>query len=318
MIIGHDPLCHDALSAGAGGSLNIVSSVGTFALIGESVSLDRYFVSNGASATFTGNASTGEFYLPVQTIPIAEDTVGAALLYSAVQSGSGSVDDTGTSDDILTRVKRLLPGRWFSWVAPNRDAIIGALSDSASWGYDLIKYARAQTRLSTSYGIWLDIFSYDYLSRHLPRGDLNDDVYRAKIRSTILQERVTRAGMKQAITQFTGIAPWIFEPWNTNDTGAYSGKGPGQTYGSFGYGVGAGGYGNMNLPCQTFMLVNKGVGAGVPGIGGYGTSIQGYGQGAGEYVGPQSEESGITDQMVYDMIDSTKPTGTTCWTQVTT
>ena len=317
MILGNSAIAHDALSSGSGGGLGIPSATGTFSETTKQAPLKIFIAAGDTSFAFAGKASIGDLRLPAVTAGFDENTSGAPLIFSGTSVAAATINTTGTSDDILSRVKKLIPGRWFSWVAPNRDAIIGALADSAAWNYKFIKYAKAQTRLFTAYGIWLDIFSYDYLARHLNRtSGESDDVFRAKIRATILQERVTRAGMKAALTQFTGQAPWIFEPWNTNDTGAYSGKGPGATYGSFGYGVGQGGYGNMNLPCQTFMLVHKGVGAGVPGIGGYGSSIQGYGGGAGEYVGPQSEESGITEQMVYDMIDSTKPTGTTCWTQV--
>jgi len=192
--------------------------------------------------------------------------------------------------------------------------VLGGLSDIAAWCFGLIKYARAQTRLKTAYGVWLDLFGYDFLGRHVARKGADDDTFRTLIRATILQERVTRAGMINAVVTLTGKTPWIFEPWNTYDTGGYSGAGA--AYGSFGYGVGRGGYGNMDLPCQTFMLVHKGVGAGVPGIGGYGGPIDGYGVGAGEYVGPQSEQSGITEQMVYSLINTTKPTGSTCWTQI--
>ena len=38
---------------------------------------------------------------------------------------------TGDSADLLARVKAVIPRRWFSYVAPVRDAIIGGLSDGA-------------------------------------------------------------------------------------------------------------------------------------------------------------------------------------------
>src|SRR5258708_29848594 len=37
-----------------------------------------------------------------------------------------------------------------------------------------ILYARAQSRLSTAYGIWLDIFAYDFLGRFLIRNGVED------------------------------------------------------------------------------------------------------------------------------------------------
>lgn len=221
---------------------------------------------------------------------------------------------TGSSSDILDRVKKALPPRWFAWVAPYRDAVIGGLSDSASWCYGLIGYARAQTRLATAYGIWLDILAYDFVGRVLTRNKAGDDVFRAIIKATILQERVTRNGMINALTALTGSAPWVFEPWNTYDTGAYSGGG--KSYGSMGYGVGRGGYGSMNLPGQTFVNVIRSASSGVPNVGGYTNNKLGYGVGAGEYVGGNVPLNGVTNAMIYQIISMTKPTGTTVWTAI--
>jgi hypothetical protein len=224
---------------------------------------------------------------------------------------------TGSASDILDRVKKLIPGRWFKWVAPYRDAVIGGLSDSAAWCYGLIGYARAQTRLATAYGVWLDIFAYDFLGRFLTRNNAADATFRALIRATILQERVTRAGMINAVTTLTGKTPWVFEPWNTFDTGAYSSPAAaGPKYGSMGYGVGRGGYGSMQLPCQTFMKVTRTASSGIPNVAGYGNPNAGYGLGSIEYAGPLMILSGVTDEMIYRLISATKATGTTCWVAI--
>lgn len=224
---------------------------------------------------------------------------------------------TGDSTDIVNRVKALIPHRWFRYVAPYRDAILGGLADNAAWCYNWILYARSQSRLATAYGIWLDILAYDFLGRFLVRSGMADDTFRAIIRATILQERVTRTGMINAVTALTGNPPAIFEPWNTQDTGAYSSPGHSGSVQCpmMGYGVGRGGYGNMLLNDQSFIQVIRGSGSGVPGVGGYGNNIAGYGVGSTEYLGPSSELWGITDAMIYDMINKTKPTGTTVWVQ---
>lgn len=225
---------------------------------------------------------------------------------------------TGSSQDIQKRVITQIPKRWFVFGASARNAIIGGLSDLGAWCYNWITYARSQSRLTTAYGIWLDLFSYDYLGSFLPRNGIADDAFRVLIKATILQERVTRKGMTNAITALTGNTPWIFEPWNTFDTGAYSGpKASGSPqYGSMGYGVGQGGYGNMRLPCQTFMKITRGGPSGVPSVGGYGSNAGGYGVGAIEYVGPTTELTGITDPIIYQMVQATKPTGTLCWVAI--
>lgn len=221
----------------------------------------------------------------------------------------------GSSADILFRVKGLIPKGWFSWTAPYRDAVMGGLSDSASWCYGLISYARSQLRLATAYGIWLDIVAMDFLGTFLPRKGYQDDAYRVILKATILQERVTRQGMINAITALTGITPNVFEPWNTYDTGAYSppaGTG-GTLYGSMGYGVGRGGYGNMALKSQVFIQVHRIYPAGIPNVAGYGISIGGYGVGSLEYTGVNLTQIGVTNQMILDLINKTKPVGCRVW-----
>jgi hypothetical protein len=246
----------------------------------------------------------------------------------------------GDSADILRRVKLTIPNRWFAFVAPLRDAVLGGISDGAAFCFNLIVYAASQARISTSTGPFLDLISFDFLGPNLPRNGLSDHAFVAKIKATILQERVTRQGMINAITALTGNPPVIFEPWNTNDAGGYSGSigvvgsnptnqlcitslllgmgGVGGTIslvGNIAYGK-AGGWGSMNLPNQVFITVTRGAGSGVPNVAGYGNSIGGYGAGSIEYAGPSVEQSGITDQDIYDVINNTKPTGTRAWVQI--
>jgi hypothetical protein len=239
---------------------------------------------------------------------------------------------TGSSSDIVSKVKRLIPNRWFSYVATQRDAILGGLADISSWCYALIYYARSQTRLSTAYGIWLDIFSYDYLGFYLPRNGMIDDAYRKLIKSTILQQRVTRAGMISAITTVTGNTPWIFEPNSAYDCGAYSAARGGTQYGTMGYGVGQGGYGNMALNNQTFIRAWITSPSGIPVVGGYSGAVKigaggyngpGYAGvdvankgGAIEYAGSQLALTGVTQSILYNLIAKTKPTGNIAWVAI--
>lgn len=221
----------------------------------------------------------------------------------------------GSSANIAWRVWSLIPNRWFAFAAPFRDALIGGLSDSAAWNYILIAYAKAQTRLATAYGVWLDVFAFDFLGPTLTRSGLQDDNFRALIKATILQERVTRAGMIAVVTKLTGNVPWVFEPWNTSDTGAYSNQAQGQNFGQGGYGVGNIGYGSMNLPGQIFMKVFRGYPGGVPNVAGYGTPPGGYGVGSIAYTNSQTAQVGLTDEMILRAINLTKPVGTTVWVQ---
>lgn len=216
----------------------------------------------------------------------------------------------GDSNDILSRVKLVLPKRWFAWTAPLRDAVLGGLSDSAAWCYSLITYAQTQSRIGTATGPWLDIIAKDYLSWHLQRRGTSDDLFRARILATILQERVTRAGMINAITALVGTPPKIFEPWNTFDTGAYGVAASGLAYGK------GGGWGSMVLPSQVFIQVVHGNPPLTPNIAGYHTYLGGYGVGSIEYISPSQEAGFVEASQIYDIINTTRPTGSIAWTHI--
>lgn len=263
---------------------------------------------------------------------------------------------TGESRDIVNRVKRLIPHRWFSYAAPLRDAILGGLSDTASSFYDLILFAQQQARIKTASGPFLDMIAYEYLGRFLLRSDASDEVFRQQILSTVLQERVTRAGVTSVLTKLTGNPPIIFEPWNTYDTGCYATGFPitytntVTTSGSttvytptqlipntgpvdanalpnpaaqFGYGVGRGGWGNMDLRGHVFMKQQRGAASGLPYVGGYSSKVKnvisgagGYGRGDIAYDGPLLESQGVTDEIIESTIVNAKPSGVTAWLQI--
>lgn len=216
----------------------------------------------------------------------------------------------GDSNDILARVKLVLPGRWWAWVAPVRDAVLGGLSDSAAWCYSWITYARAQSRIATATGLWLDIIAWDFLSWHLQRRGTSDSVFRARIQASILQERVTRAGMISAVTATVGTSPRIFEPWNTFDTGAYGVGASGIAYNH------GGGWGSLQLPGQVFIQVVHGNPPLTPNVAGYHTYAGGYGAGSIEYISPQQEAGFIETSQVYDVVNTTRPTGSIAWTHI--
>ncbi len=248
---------------------------------------------------------------------------------------------TSDSDDIVSRVKRDIPGRWFASAAPIRDAILGGIADAGAWAYSLTGYARLQTRLATATGIWLDIFAYDFLRLHLRRKGSNDDIFRTRIRSTILQERVTRAGMSSMLMALTGSTPTIFEPWNTGDTGgwdtgafAWADEGASSapdggwdvacgwdenawcwdiveasvTAGS----NGAGAWGATEMPYQVLISVPPVLQQGVPLIGGWDTGAAAWDGGITEWVG-DTEDGDLTADDIYEAIRITKPTGVIAW-----
>jgi hypothetical protein len=214
---------------------------------------------------------------------------------------------TGDANDILSRVKQVIPYRWFSFVAPFRDAVLGGPSDLAAWCYSWVGFARLQSRIATSTGPFLDLIALDFTGRYLQRNGTVDNTFRARIQATILQERVTRKGMINALTALTGTAPIIIEPWNTRDIGAYGAP-------TTAYGVSR--YGSMQLPAQVFIIVKVGATPGVPNTAGYGTAVAGYGAPLAIWSGLSLSTGGITDEDIYSTILATKPTGSIAWTQI--
>jgi hypothetical protein len=216
----------------------------------------------------------------------------------------------GSAADLLQRIKKILPPRWWAWGATYRDAVLGGICDAAAWSYSWIPYAALQTRLATATGVWLDIYAYDFVGRFILRGGTSDSAFRSLLQSTILQQRVTRFGVQQIVTNLLGnVSPRIIEPWSPGDCGGYG-------CGNIAYGR-AGAWGSIQLPGQVFMQLSRaGVGAtGVPTVTGYGNTTGGYGVGAIEYGGVEIAEIGITDQQVYAAIEYSKPTGITAWVQ---
>ena len=117
MNLGHYAIGHEPLGHSGGDSYNLPSTTGSFVVTAEPAPLELEYFTGVASFTFTGHFSTGEITLPAKTAEFNETTFGAPLIFSGASSLKPPVDNTGTSDDLLARVKRLIPGRWFSWAA---------------------------------------------------------------------------------------------------------------------------------------------------------------------------------------------------------
>ncbi len=237
-----------------------------------------------------------------------QSPINAALLeYDEVVAIVQPAPALGGADDIIRRVKLLLPKGWWNDSAPIRDAIIGGLSDVSAWCYSLIVYAKKQTRVASATDLWLDILSKDYFRFELPRRvNEPDEAFRTRIQKELIRERVTRKGMNDALTDLTGKTPYIFEPWNTGDAGAWD-------VGTFALDI-AGGWGDTILPAQSFVNVIP-PGAGIPGAPGWDCAALGWD--IGGMWGDMNLISGtITDQDIYDTINKTRPTGAIVWTQL--
>jgi len=214
----------------------------------------------------------------------------------------------GDTNDMLARLKLVLPARWFGDTTPILDALLTGLASAWSGLYALVSYVQAQSRIATASGIFLDIASQDYLGGSLPRrvGEA-DTAYGARLRSNLLQPRATRASLVQAVTNLTGRAPAVFEPMNATDTGGYNVN--------LGYNT-AGGYGSMNLPYQFFVHAYRPNNTPISNAGGYNDGPGGYNHAPMFYADTTEFAGTVSDAEIYATVAAVLPTSSIAWTQI--
>lgn len=269
---------------------------------------------------------------------------------------------TGDQADFVSRLKAALPSRWFPAAVdatvgvsalatedgdsiiietgatllaadgsadapasdtPILDAVLAGLAAPWATLYSLYAYVRAQARIATASDSFLDMIAADYFGVGLQRQAGEDDAaYRARIKAALFAPRGTRAAMTAALTALTGRTPWIFEPTRPADTGGYGQSG--MTAGTaLGYGV-AGGYGNLALPFQAFIVAYRPPGTGIPQVAGYGSGPGAYGTGATatavsgtiEYATLAYADGAVSDAVIYATIDATRPAATVAWARI--
>jgi hypothetical protein len=217
---------------------------------------------------------------------------------------------TGDQNDILARLKTLLPNGWFRDSTPILDGVLSGIAWALAFVYSFANYAKLQTRIATATDGFLDLISFDFFGSTLPRRLQElDAAFRARIQAEMLLERATRTGMIRALQILTGRTPLIFEAANPFDAGGYN-------TGALAYGA-AGGYGSLQLPFQAFLTAFRPSGQGVANVAGYGNPEGAYNTGSQiEYVTPAMVQSTVTDQDIYDAINRTKVEGTIIWTRI--
>jgi len=215
---------------------------------------------------------------------------------------------TGDTQDMLARLRLVLPARWFANAAPILDGLLTGLATAWSGLYNLLIYMQAQTRVATATGIFLDIASADYLGGQLPRraGEA-DAAYSARIRANLLTPRATRASVVQTLSALTGRVPVVFEPLNAADTGGYNVN--------LGYNA-RGGYGSMNLPYQFLLTAYRPNNTPVSNAGGYNDGPGGYNTGAMLYADTAQFAGTVSDAEIYAAVAAVLPTSTIAWTQI--
>jgi hypothetical protein len=216
---------------------------------------------------------------------------------------------TGDTSDILSRLKSVLPGRWFGDTTPNLDAVLTGLAAAWTGLYSLLANVRTTARIATATGIFLDIAATDYFGVSLPRraGEA-DSAFSARIRANLVAPRATRAGLSLALQNLTGRTPVIFEPLNANDTGGYNS-------GTLGYGV-SGGYGSKNLPFQFFVTAYRPNATPISNAGGYNEGPGGYNTAPMFYADTEQAPGAISDADIYAAAAAALPVASIAWTKI--
>ena len=217
---------------------------------------------------------------------------------------------SGDQADFVARLKGVIPNGWFPDSTPVLDAILNGLAYCLSFIYSLNSYAKLQTRIATAVDGFLDLVAFDYFGNLLGRRtNENDTSLRARIFQNLLRQKATRAGMIKLLTDLTGKAPIVTEPWRPLDCGAWDA-------GICGWDV-AGRWGDTNLPYQAFIIAYRPSGQGVPYLTGWDVSYGGYDTGGlVAYTDPSQIAGAVTDADIYAAIADAKVEGTIAWTQI--
>lgn len=215
----------------------------------------------------------------------------------------------GDMSDMAARLAQLLPTGWFADEAPNLAALLNGLGQGWANIYALLQQARAQLRIATASGVFLDIAGQDYLGAALPRrpGEA-DAAFSTRLRAALLAPRATRAALSTALTVLTGRTPVIFEPRNPSDTGGYNLNA--------GYNS-AGGYGSLAMPYQFLLTAYRPNTLPANHAGGYGIGPGGYGVAPMAYSSAAELAGNVSDAEIYQTIAGFIPTSSIAWTRLT-
>jgi|BEDMetMinimDraft_2_1075160.scaffolds.fasta_scaffold00285_11 hypothetical protein len=213
---------------------------------------------------------------------------------------------TGDPQDMAARLKAVLPP-WFGPATPVLDAVLTGMGAVFSAIYALIGFVKAQTRIATASGLFLDLAAADFFGPALARAPGESDAaFRAAIEASLLAPKATRGALTAALTRLGAPPPALFEPMRPADTGAYGL--------ALGYGV-AGGYGSLALPYQCFATLTFASHVGIAGVAGWGAGA-GWGTGPIEYVDTATLTSPAGPAALTAAIAGTLPLCATCWVRI--
>jgi hypothetical protein len=220
----------------------------------------------------------------------------------------------GDLADIVARLRGALPARWFADDSPNLVGLLNGIGTGWVWLYDRVKYVARQTRLLTATEDWLDLIANDYFGSTLVRKPAEaDGAFRTRIQQALLCEAATRGAVSGGLKTLTGTTPVIFEPGRCGDTGGYGSLT--RAASSLAYGL-AGGWGNLELPYQFFVTVQRPPASGASGVAGYGDPAGGFGKGAASYVDLDNMPGQVADQDIEAALCRLMPVNAIAWLRI--
>ncbi|WP_284944571.1 hypothetical protein [Acidisoma cladoniae] len=220
----------------------------------------------------------------------------------------------GDQNDMMARLRAVLPTGWFPDETPVLNGVLSGLAVSWAWLYRVIGYAMSQTRLATATDGWLDLIARDFGGARWAREPAElDAAFRTRVGRNLRRLRGTRAAVVGALTDLTGRVPIVFEPAYPPDTGGW---------GSAGLGFNSlGGWGSLTLPYQCFITAYRPTGGGIANTGGYGgdgttAALGGWNAGALQWGNLDMIEGRVTDAQIYAGIADAMPTAAIAWTTI--
>lgn len=286
----------DGLFAGQGGPLNLSGTIAGRVPAGINVTVDG-----------------GQTWAPASNYAVSGGVLvgGAPLTWTAtgpvVQPGVSeiAVQDAARPDVVSNTLPLTILAGYTSAVDAVVVAILSGPAAVLARLYALVAFVRAQMRLSSSVGGWIDLWAYDYFGYWIRRRPTEQDApFITRIQQNLLAPLVTRAAMVEALTNLTGEAPTIFEPFNAADAACY---------GSPQAGYGFCQYGSLLMRAQALIIVNQPASSAAGPIPAYGSPQGGYGAGCMYYF-PASQFPGVAQiEEVRATINRTKAAGVICW-----
>ena len=215
---------------------------------------------------------------------------------------------TGDRDDMLARLKAVLPSRWLAEASTTADALLAGLAEGWAWLHAMLATVRAQARIATASGAMLDMIAADCFGPRLARKRAQGDAaFRAAILRELLRERATRPALLAALRDITGREARVFEPRRPADTGGW---GIGAGYAS------GGGWGSLALPYQCFVTARRPQGSGIAGLNGWAGGLGGWGGGRIAWASLAQIEGQVTDADIAAAAAAVLPQGAVAWIRI--